>query len=1168
MADIKCPMCGKSNPADAEVCKYCQARLKPVAPPNQKQGPAPVSGSGPAPASSSGRDDADWLRNLAARANPPSPVDPAESAPEADPAGEEPDWLARIRQKTKEEEDAVSPIGRPPKVEPGASLDLKSAGLDVPTQPTGALSPTQPGPTGGDDWLQSLRSAHLEDEPPVAPSVASGVNAPPPKPSSSPALEDLDNDAWLASLNSRLGNTPGYTPSVSSEPPADQEPEEAGGPPPLPPLSSQKDLIGKSQTPAADLPDWLTSFGSAAGSEKETTPPEGEAAPAEIPAWLKSYAPEPPAPAASPSAAAPVPDSSAGLNEWLKSFSASQDAPADSGQPPMVEPPAIPDWLGAFVSESPAASPSATLPQAEAPIEPPAEPEAAPAEIPDWMKEFASEQPAASTAAFESPAASPSATSPQAETPIEPPAEPEAAPAEILDWMKAFASEQPAASTVASESPAAPLSATSPQAEAPIETPSEPEAAPAEMPDWMKAFASEQPAASTAAFESPAASLSATSPQAEAPSEPPAEPEVAPAEMPDWLKAFASEQPAAFTAAAEQLAMPPSAISPQAEAPIETPSEPAAAPAEMPDWLKAFASEQPAASMAAAGPSAEPPSATSPQAEALNAAAADVPDWLKDFAASPAAAQETPVPEKPAPRDTGALLGGINRHTGELILPASMAKNEDIPDWLKTYSQREAEPTAPEPEPEPEQPEQPSHVSPFSESNLPDWMYNEPGAQNAASEPSSLFSLPAGEPLVSDTSGPARPFAGQEVSQWLDTSASEQAASDEAAKSQQGDLEMAPLPAWLQAMRPVESAAPPTTDNVDEQRIEKSGPLAGLRGILRGEDLVTQYQKPPTYSVKLRVSEPQTSRASLLENVVAAETKSQEAPSESQGAPHQLVRIATGLALVALILIVILFGPKPLTPAALSAVDPQAIVINRLVEGLAPNAPVLVAVDYGGGLAGELNIVAQPVLQHLMAKNARIVFVSTQIEGPALAQSLFSTARLSGGSVYPLAFEANLGYLLGGSTALKSLAASPLRSSLPSPWSGGGTWSQPALLGLSQITDFSQVILLTDTPENARDWVEQVQPELAKKQVPLIVVSSAQAAPMLRPYQQSGQITALLSGLTGGTAYEQIRQVRGSGTTSYNAYLAGILAMTLFILMGGIVSQGSKIFTSKPKRKV
>ncbi|MGB7875508.1 MAG: hypothetical protein WBL25_14080, partial [Anaerolineales bacterium] len=30
MAEIKCPMCGKPNPAELDVCLYCEARLKPL----------------------------------------------------------------------------------------------------------------------------------------------------------------------------------------------------------------------------------------------------------------------------------------------------------------------------------------------------------------------------------------------------------------------------------------------------------------------------------------------------------------------------------------------------------------------------------------------------------------------------------------------------------------------------------------------------------------------------------------------------------------------------------------------------------------------------------------------------------------------------------------------------------------------------------------------------------------------------------------------------------------------------------------------------------------------------------------------------------------------------------------------------------------------------------
>ncbi len=30
MAEIPCPMCGKLNPADAETCQFCSARIKPL----------------------------------------------------------------------------------------------------------------------------------------------------------------------------------------------------------------------------------------------------------------------------------------------------------------------------------------------------------------------------------------------------------------------------------------------------------------------------------------------------------------------------------------------------------------------------------------------------------------------------------------------------------------------------------------------------------------------------------------------------------------------------------------------------------------------------------------------------------------------------------------------------------------------------------------------------------------------------------------------------------------------------------------------------------------------------------------------------------------------------------------------------------------------------------
>ncbi len=1003
-------MCGKLNPGDAEVCQYCQARLKPLTAPIQPPKP-PEKG-----------DAVDWLRDLAGRDEGPADQPEAEApeTPAETPAEEIPDWLSRIRTKTKEEADAVSPIGRPPEVEPQPEAPAE----ETPITPAG--SP--------EDFLQDLRPAEPEESEP----------APAEEPPASQPLstENLDNDEWLRSFSARLDAMQSSSPA---EPPSTDEGSLPAGP------------EGPEETPEP-------ATGRAANTGGTPVRDGG----AEIPGWMKALEP-------------------------LKSTSEQPPAVPEEGPlPPAPEPEA----------EAPAAA------EGPAPV-----PEAASAEsIPDWLKAFAAEEPAAAEAEPAVPEEGPVSPAPEAGA--------EAAPAEGMpDWLKSFAAEEP---EVAAPAEGLVIPEVGP---APAALEAGPEAAPAEgIPDWLKSFAAEEP---SAAAEGPAIPEVGPTPAA-----PEAGAEAAPAEgIPEWLKSFAAEEPAA---AAEGPAIPE-------EGPVPAAPEagPEAAPAEgVPDWLKAFAAEEPAGEV----PAGE---ATPAFLEGEAAPAEGVPDWLKAYAVPPEGAEagQQPGEEEPA-------------------VPAG-----ESPEWLKAYADHQAEmerQAAPA-----QEGEQPPSVSPFSEEALPDWLkagQEQPAGQE---EPAPGLIGRTEEELA----GPAHPLAGEEVPEWLSQPEEEGAGQIEAAEEVAPEsLEAAQMPAWLQAMRPVESAAPVAAEGVDDQRVEKSGPLAGLRGVVRGEDLVTQYQKPPVYSVKLHVSEPQTLRASLMEQVLGSETQAQPVSAESTLAPQYVVRVVTALAMVALILIVLFFGPRPLIPSALSRVDAQVSTVNRLVDNLAPASPVLVAVDYQAPLSGELKIAAQPVIQHLMTRQARLVFVSTNPVGPALAQDLFNSSL--GTTGYKTELMANLGYLIGGSTALKAMAApsspgSPpsLRDALPLTWSGNGSWNQPALFGLTQVSDFKQVILLTDSVESARDWVEQVQPELVAKNVPLIVVSSAQAAPLLQAYRDSGQFAALISGLAGGANYEQVRQSGGNGTAYFNAYLAGILAAVLFILLGGIVSLVSNLASPKTKRK-
>ena len=96
-------MCGKPNPAELEVCQFCQARLKPVT------GGSPIESELPAPSQPpiSNAEPAEdvalpeWLQSLRQR---------QEDLPDAaEPQEEVPDWLSNLRGPA---EEAIPRCGR------------------------------------------------------------------------------------------------------------------------------------------------------------------------------------------------------------------------------------------------------------------------------------------------------------------------------------------------------------------------------------------------------------------------------------------------------------------------------------------------------------------------------------------------------------------------------------------------------------------------------------------------------------------------------------------------------------------------------------------------------------------------------------------------------------------------------------------------------------------------------------------------------------------------------------------------------------------------------------------------------------------------------------------------------------------------------------------------
>lgn len=634
-----------------------------------------------------------------------------------------------------------------------------------------------------------------------------------------------------------------------------------------------------------------------------------------------------------------------------------------------------------------------------------------------------------------------------------------------------------------------------------------------------------------------------------------------PAGSSDWLGSLRAEQPAQDEPVEEEQPASPAPAGGDAEpdwlatlaswntgdeptAPVEESAaadeEVAQAPAEEVDWLRSLPDEP--------LPEALPP------AEPAESAPGDLPGWL---------GQTTAADEPAVPLDTGELsdwFSGLNIQppaTGDLP-PA-----EPSADWsFSRLSDQDEQPqdsgsssppaleSAGEFEGSPETPFSSPFVgeedaAPAREAgeDTPDWLKNF-SANLAADEPAEEPDLRN----VSEDSG-QQPFVGAEIEGWLDENDEEPAPGGEEAGE---SLEAATLPGWLQAMRPVEAVVskevPPAEDR---QKIEKAGPLAGLVGTLPGEDLVAQVRKPPVYASRLQVSERQRQSAAMIEELLAEEAKPRPARAERKPIPAILLRLLVALALLLAVLYPLVTGSQAMPLPDLY--PPETVLFHSLVDGLPEQAPVLLAVDYEPGLSGEMQLTAGSVVDHLMARNARLAVMSTVATGPVLADALLADAQTRQPGYSLIDQTLNLGFLPGGTAGLQEFASRP---QVALQYTADGkrlAWTEPVLQGVTGLKNFSLVVVMTDNAETARAWVEQVSPFLNGGQVPLLFVTSAQAAPFIQPYIDSAQVQGLVSGLAGGTMYRQITQQPGPERAYWDAYQYGLFLAVILVLGGGLI---------------
>jgi len=557
--------------------------------------------------------------------------------------------------------------------------------------------------------------------------------------------------------------------------------------------------------------------------------------------------------------------------------------------------------------------------------------------------------------------------------------------------------------------------------------------------------------------------------------------------------------------------------------------KPAPAPApvvseEHPDWLKALREKQ----------AEETPLEETP--------AEELPDWLKTPSETEALTEPAPMPTTPIETEPTPPV--------EIEKPDWLKETEpapepevEMPDWLKglgpsAATETEAEPATEMLEPTPSEP-----IEPVSEAEIPDWLKQlKPQEIEPEPTPGELL-IEALEPLAATppTHVPVTGIEGvEEIPDWLQTATAPLAESPiEATPAPIQPALPEEVPDWIAALKPTEPKP-------EDQPLETSGPLAGLRGVLP----LALAMAEPHASPKPTTPVARTDTGQLFETILATPpvvTKVAAKKARRAWSMRPLIYL-----LLALVVILPFFAPFDFASAFLQINGTPTSEFYDTLQALPANSAVLLAFEYDPSTAGEMDLQAKAIVNHLSKRHVKIIALSTLETGAPIARRVLDDATHNTPSYVYGTNYVNLGFLPGHEAGLSNLATSGFPATLQDVVLKQSLAQISVTENITTLRDLQMIIVLAGTEDALKVWMEQVQPRAG---VPIVAGVSAAVEPRARAYRDTPtqQLRAVMSGLVGAAQYEVLANQPGLALISVNVQTFAQYTLVAIILLGNLV---------------
>ncbi len=212
--------------------------------------------------------------------------------------------------------------------------------------------------------------------------------------------------------------------------------------------------------------------------------------------------------------------------------------------------------------------------------------------------------------------------------------------------------------------------------------------------------------------------------------------------------------------------------------------------------------------------------------------------------------------------------------------------------------------------------------------------------------------------------------------------------------------------------------------------------------------------------------------------------------------------------LVLLIVLGIAWLVPTLPGLDLAPSDTEAVAAwDATLDDLPPTPLVLVAFDADVGTYAEIRPTVRAAIGDLLAREARLAFVSLTPDGRALA--LAELDRLETGGANPQR-RVDLGFVPGAEAAIVELARDlPIPADAPAAIARRIADEGPEAIDALFVVGGNEI--------GPRSWLEQFLPRVGPR--PVVAVAPTILLPELLPYAESGQIGGLIATPGDGAAY-------------------------------------------------